>query len=281
MSFSIDVIGVGAPRSGTSWLYECLARHPDVCMSRPKELNFFLDPSSPASTRKFGEAWYQSRFRHRGNERLAGEISPLYFSDPSAAHAIATRFPDAKILVQLRHPVDALLSFYAYLRGWSVHESTFDDFVRNHPEYVDTFDYATHLERIFRHVPRHNVHVILYDDIRKDPATVWNDVCAFLGIASADSPHLGRIVNGTRADSRIYAAVHSAMRKAFLRLPVASRLYPHLRRIDAFAGAAIGGKERPLPQPSPATLELLRSRYRSSTSAAIPLLGKDISHWIS
>jgi hypothetical protein len=36
----LDLIGIGAQRSGTSWLYACVHDHPQICMPR-KETNFF------------------------------------------------------------------------------------------------------------------------------------------------------------------------------------------------------------------------------------------------
>ena len=46
-------IGIGAQRCGTTWLYESLAAHPEVYVSRPKELYFF--------TKNYmrGLDWYQ------------------------------------------------------------------------------------------------------------------------------------------------------------------------------------------------------------------------------
>lgn len=37
----VFVLGVGAQRSGTSWLYTYLASHPSVCMSEIKEIHYF------------------------------------------------------------------------------------------------------------------------------------------------------------------------------------------------------------------------------------------------
>ena len=46
----VDFLGIGAPRSGTSWLYERLAEHPDFELPRAKELHYFdrsMDYPSP------------------------------------------------------------------------------------------------------------------------------------------------------------------------------------------------------------------------------------------
>lgn len=46
-SFGPDFIGVGAPRAGTTWLYEVLRSHPKIWMPPIKELHYFdsIDPN--------------------------------------------------------------------------------------------------------------------------------------------------------------------------------------------------------------------------------------------
>ncbi len=39
-NFKIDFIGVGAPKCGTTWVAQCLSEHPQICLSKPKEINF-------------------------------------------------------------------------------------------------------------------------------------------------------------------------------------------------------------------------------------------------
>ena len=49
-------IGLGAQRAGTTWAYNCLAEHPQVFMSRKKELHFFYVNYSR------GLDWYRRQF---------------------------------------------------------------------------------------------------------------------------------------------------------------------------------------------------------------------------
>ncbi len=38
---TVDFIGIGAARSGTTWLTHCLRAHPQLCLSEPKEVRYF------------------------------------------------------------------------------------------------------------------------------------------------------------------------------------------------------------------------------------------------
>lgn len=63
-------IGLGAQRAGTTWLYSCLAEHPEVFMSRKKELYYF------SKNYELGREWYESQFAEAAGARARGEITP-------------------------------------------------------------------------------------------------------------------------------------------------------------------------------------------------------------
>mgnify|MGYP000274123449 CR=1 FL=1 len=67
-----DFIGIGAMRSGTSWLGKQLKQHPGIWTASPKELHFFdrhFTNSPQAYARHFSDA---------PAEMAAGEITPAY-----------------------------------------------------------------------------------------------------------------------------------------------------------------------------------------------------------
>ncbi len=41
MSGTVDFIGIGAARSGTTWIAEVLRAHAEICISEPKEVRYF------------------------------------------------------------------------------------------------------------------------------------------------------------------------------------------------------------------------------------------------
>jgi len=62
---------VGAAKTGTSWLHQCIREHPNVFVPELKEINFF-------SWHYDRPDWYRSLFSAREHEEEAGEISPSY-----------------------------------------------------------------------------------------------------------------------------------------------------------------------------------------------------------
>ena len=98
---------VGAPRCGTTFLYETLRRHPDVFMPERKEPGFFcpdLDTGSSADSVFFvrDRDAYLRLFRDGAGCRLRGEATTWYLYSQAAPRLIHAHAPGAKIIAILR-----------------------------------------------------------------------------------------------------------------------------------------------------------------------------------
>src|SRR5688500_15058077 len=99
-----DFLGIGAMKSGTTWLYHNLKLHPDIYMPSPKELHYF-DKNFHLSLRR-----YAKNFRHASG-KVRGEITPRYgVLPPSRIAYIRHVMPDVRLVFMMRNPVD---------RAWS------------------------------------------------------------------------------------------------------------------------------------------------------------------
>ena len=103
-----NLIVPGFGKSGTTSLHEYLALHPDICMSNPKEPNFYIEGNWQR-----GEDWYNSLFRDEGRaRRWYGESSTAYSVWEPALERIKKCLRQPRFIVMLRHPVERLLSHY-------------------------------------------------------------------------------------------------------------------------------------------------------------------------
>jgi hypothetical protein len=135
---------VGAPKAGTTSLYQYLAEHPEIYMSPIKEPNFFASEirpenvseelqdrvrrdmdalkmylQGPMSEKRFGGMvleWedYLKLFENVKGEVAIGEASVLYLWSKTAAKNIFSRIPDAKIVMVLRDPAERAFSQYLH-----------------------------------------------------------------------------------------------------------------------------------------------------------------------
>ncbi len=110
-----DFIIGGAPRSGTTWLYHLLDRHPDVYMAKPAqpEPKFFLvDEIYNRGIEYYATTW----FANLGPAKIAGEKSTNYLESSIAAARIRKHLPEVKLVFILREPADRAYSNYLWSR---------------------------------------------------------------------------------------------------------------------------------------------------------------------
>jgi hypothetical protein len=106
-----NLVVIGGLKCGTTSLHHYLSLHPEVEMSRPKELNFFVAELNW----DLGPGWYASHFDPRAPIR--GESSPHYTNRPrfeGVAARMRSLIPDARIVYVVRDPIDRLLSHYLH-----------------------------------------------------------------------------------------------------------------------------------------------------------------------
>ncbi len=104
-----NFIIIGAGKSGTSSLYGYICDHPQVISSLKKELRFF---NYKPNFHK-GINWYLSHFPPipKGKNLITGEATPGYFGS-DVQESISSRFPNIKLIVIIRNPVDRAFSQY-------------------------------------------------------------------------------------------------------------------------------------------------------------------------
>ena len=174
-----DFIGLGAQRAGTSWLYACLYDHPEVHVPT-KEIHFF----SRARHWSRGYDWYDEQFADCPPGAIAGELSTSYLADPRTPARIRVRYPDAKLVVSLRHPVERAYSSYLNdtMAGVVRPGTSFADALRAHPEYVGHGRYFTQLARYLALFPRPQLLVLVIEDAAADPVAFVQRVFRFLDV---------------------------------------------------------------------------------------------------
>jgi len=123
---------VGAPRAGTSSLWEYLKAHDEIFMSTLKEPNFFHNvllknkPQYSISNKKK----YLNLFKDVKNEKAIGEASTTYLHDPDSAQLIHAVVPKARIIIILRNPIDRAFSHYSFHVKLGIQQIPFDKVIR-------------------------------------------------------------------------------------------------------------------------------------------------------
>ncbi len=208
-----DFIIGGAPRSGTTWLYQLLDRHPGVYMAKPltPEPKFFLVDD----LYRQGLAHYSARwFADAPPDRQAGEKSTDYLESPEAAERLARSLPRIKLVFILREPADRAFSNFAWTRMNGLETEDFATALRLEAERERTLPdrwkfarpfsyfsrglYADLLAEYWQRFPREQILVLKFEDIEANPRSVAERLHRFIGVVPRplDAASLG-VVNAS------------------------------------------------------------------------------------
>jgi hypothetical protein len=288
--FSLDFVGIGAAKAGTTWLAACLSEHPQICMSDPKEVNFFCEkhtwPTTPTNYDK-GEEWLRQRFSHYEPEQIRGEFSVCYLVDPVSPSLLHRHFPNTKIIVSFRNPTEGLYSFYYSVSKRYAVPNSFGKFLQEYPDFMDYGRYYEKLLRYMNYFPKEKIHIILYDDIQKQPRIVLKNLFSFLDVEDNFEPH----TLSTRRNQR--QGVHSiALRNAVGKTVDFFRTNPNVagatklaRRLGADRVVdwiqQINLEDQEFPPMDGSIRQKLVAYYAPGNSKLADLIGRDLRSWNS
>ena len=183
-----DFIGIGAPRSGTRWLAQILAEHPEIALP-PGEVYFFTTRRVVHSFWTRGVEWYSDLLARSMNPhaRICGEVTPTYLLDDDTPDLIHQIVPNARLIALLRDQCERAYSWYRFFLKVNPDlyqtDYTFRRFLTYHTEVFGREGfYLEHLQRFLARFPRESFLILLYDDVRADPRAVVKQVYEFLGV---------------------------------------------------------------------------------------------------
>ena len=199
----IRFFGLGPQRSGSTWLDVCLRQHPQCALPVKTKETFFFD-------RYFdrGLCWYERQFDVGREVRAVGEVAPSYFGYPDAPIRIAQLFPEARLIVTLRNPIERAWSHFLHLwRKGDVSEN-FDEAIHLCPEILERGLYYQHISVYDRYFADSNMLCLKYETIHNDPAAHIDRLLRFIKVATEFHPQsLHSIVNASEVPrSRLLSA---------------------------------------------------------------------------
>lgn len=188
-------------RCATTTLYDYLARHPDISMSREKETDFFVAEKSLS----LGPDWYRGQFDPA--RKLWGEASPNYTKGrdfPGVPARIKAFCPDVRLIYVARDPVARAVSQYGHSWSMGLIKDRPDHFYDSHEYHhiLDASRYAAQLGLYLDHFAPEAILVLDFDELVSTPQSALDKVHAHIGarpmkleaaVRSNDTAGLSRI----------------------------------------------------------------------------------------
>jgi hypothetical protein len=181
-------------------LHQYLSAHPEIAMSRTKELRFFADvpelasgpPLSDPVERSLVESrrgawrrgidWYRSQFD--ASAPVRGEASPIY-THPwfgYCADRIGTVVPDAKLILCVRDPVERAISQYRRMHAQGDDPRPVDEALPPTGLYALTSRYAERLEPYLARFALDRILIVESEALESRRAEALREVFRFLGV---------------------------------------------------------------------------------------------------
>jgi len=191
----VDFIGLGAQKSGTSWIYACLYEHPEIC-APIKEIHYF-------SRNRFtkGKEWYESHFSKCTDGKVCGEFSTSYLYSKEAPARIHGQYPNVKLIAVLRNPIDRAFSQYRNVQkaGEIEQKISFDEYIEAEESVLQQGLYAEQLERYYKYFKNRQILVLIHEDCRRQPDECIKRIYTFLEVRDTFVPSmLHREINVAR-----------------------------------------------------------------------------------
>lgn len=296
---------IGSPKCGTTAVSKYLGSHPEIFFCSPKEPNFFCSDFASEYRNYTDFQSYLELFAAARRKRYAAEGSVSYlFSRTAVAEALSFN-PDARFVAFVRNPLELVVSLHRQ-RFNNLAEDV-DDFAaawalqperrqgRSIPsgcrepallQYGLWARQGALIQRFFSIVPATQRVVIVFDDLRQNPALTYSELLRFL-----DLPHDGRtdfpVVNAAFRRRRP-ALIRALVRPQPIFLQKVARVARSLNRerplgIYRFLYELVDRYDRRpflLSKPSQTLYDDLRVEFRDDVALLSGLLQRDLSGWL-
>jgi len=169
-------IVAGGVRCATGWIRECLSEHPEIYM-QSKETHYF-----DQNYEKGGE-WYSHFFSDHKNKQIVGEKTASYLHNEQVSLRINGLLPNVKLIFCLRDPVERMYSHYSMSANndETLREMGFLHAVEHEPKFLEWGKYCHQLAPFLSRIPKENIQIKIYEDIKPNPHAFISDIYDFIG----------------------------------------------------------------------------------------------------
>lgn len=196
-----DYMIIGAQKSGTTALFSFINQHPKT-LRQTGEIHYFDNQY------QHDLAWYRKQFPEKPDDSyIIGDKSPYYLFHPLVAKRVYKHFPNVKIIIVLRNPVDRSYSQYQMnRRNKSEKESSFEEALylekkrtageeekmiddptyhswnHKHYSYVARSHYVDQVKHWLKYFPRDQILFVDSNRLRHHLQETMDEVFEFLGV---------------------------------------------------------------------------------------------------
>lgn len=302
---------VGAAKAGTTSIYNYLAKHKQVYMSPIKEPHHFTSDMDTEHFREnykpvmnknltayldgdmkeevfqaYIREWtqYVKLFKNVKDEKAIGEVSNSYLFSTTAAKNIHDKIPDAKIIIVLRNPIDRAFSHFIMDLRLGYAQPPFIDALKKDMAlpikgwaisnlYVEIGLYYQQVKRYMELFPREQLHIILFDDLKKDTTKEMKKIFSFIDVDPDEAIDYSETYNEATLPRNNF--IGWLYRNRNLKAKVAGLMPKAIKKY--FKKAALTNKTLPVLTQEDRTF--LSPFFQDDITKLSALINRDLSSW--
>lgn len=206
MEIKPNLFLVGNPKCATTFLSTYLNKHPKIFVSKKPEPHYFLKDFKKEADENTGNKKGYFLLRNKKDYfnmfdfsyPIVADFSTQMLYSKTSAKEIFDFNPNAKILIVLREPVDFLISYHADSLKLNHEKLSFKEAIEAEDKrkkmkkgtipipsmlyYSERIKYTEMIKRYYNLFPKENIKVLFYEDIKKNPKKILQEILQFLGL---------------------------------------------------------------------------------------------------
>ena len=188
---------VGGSKCGTTNMSYHLMEHEKIFMPDLNEPYYFCRLDVPNDFKRDSMIWdkkkYLDLFKNANKHQRVGEATSTYLHCPNAANDIKNQFPDSKIIILIRNPIERAHSAYFSYQFMHPDKRSFPEMIIDHENKIknnefflysilDPGFYSKHIKKYQDVFPEEQLKIIVFEDYVKNTKKIVESVLEFLNI---------------------------------------------------------------------------------------------------
>ncbi len=186
-----DFLIVGAMKSATTGLFMDLCQHPQMFFTNTKEPHCLCEDRVLTEE---GLREYAQHYDSAKADQFVCDASTSYSKLPDYDGVVSRAqkvLPEGfKVIYMVRHPIKRIASQYHHELQAGLVGKDIDEVVRANPRFVNYSRYGYQLRPWIEAIGLDRVHVVRFEDYKKNRQEVVQSVCEFLGLPTKNLPSL-------------------------------------------------------------------------------------------
>ncbi len=206
------------------------------------------------------------------NEKKIGEVTPDYIYSAVAPERIKEHFPDVKLILTVRNPVERIYSMYWILRGKYENDNqyTFEEKLESTPNLINQGFFINYIENYLKTFNKEQLLVLTFEELKNSPTTFLKKIYDFIGVDNEfESPYLKTKIN------------RATFRKHYSKSKLLYLVWRFFKKFNlnglAYKIEKINSKDT--PPMNPETRKKLVEIYKPYNQRLSSFLNQDFSHW--